>query len=93
MPLYMVETVSIFRHRYAVECKESEHATDTVVMGLDDVNFKEFSQEHVDECITSVREIDTEDFLVLFDQDNDYLKDWSCEKKLSFINKVNYDES
>ena len=28
--LYMVETVSIFRHRYVVEAKEEDHACDEV---------------------------------------------------------------
>ena len=30
--LYLVETVSIFRHRYVVKAKEAGHANDEVVM-------------------------------------------------------------
>jgi hypothetical protein len=93
MPLYLVETVSIFRHRYVVDCKEPEHATDTVIMGLGDENFKEFSQYHVDECVSSVREIDQDQYLKQLVEDNEYLESWSQEQKLKLINKVNYDES
>ena len=56
--LYLVETISIFRQRYVVEAKEAEHAADEVVLntsGLYNENFREFSQKHIDETITSVR--------------------------------------
>jgi hypothetical protein len=93
--LYLVETVSIFRHRYVVEAKEDTHAADEVVMkttGRFDENFEEFSQHHVDECITSTREISQDEYMKLFDKDNDYLASWSDEQKLRFINKIDYDE-
>lgn len=90
--LYMVETVQIFRHRYVVEAKEEEHAADTVVTEVYDPDFKEFSQKHIDESITSVREISKDEYLTLFDKDNDYLKSWSEEQKLAFINTINYEE-
>ena len=88
--LYMVETVSIFRMRYVVEAREPTHATDEVVMALGNHEFKEFSQHHVDECITSVRELSATDYLKEFDTDNDYLKNWSIEQKMGFINTVDY---
>ena len=88
--LYMVETVSIFRHRYVVEAKEETHALDEVTCFRGDTEFKEFSQKHVDECITSSREISKEEFLKMFDVDNDYLKDWNDKQKLEFINKIEY---
>jgi len=92
MPLYLVETVSIFRHRYVVEAKEEEHAADEVTYNLSDSEFKEFSQQHVDECITSVREIKDEEFESLFDKDNDYLKDWDpALKRKKFINVIGYE--
>ena len=88
--LFLVETVSIFRMRYVVEAKEEEHATDEVVMSLCKDDFKEFSQEHVDECITSARELTHQQYLELFDKDNDYLKSWDDVEKLKFINKIDY---
>lgn len=88
MKKYLVETVSMFRIRYVVEAKESEHACDEVV--CNDGNLKEFSQIHVDENITSVWEIDDEEYLQIFDEDNNYLKEWTKEQKLEFINKIDY---
>ena len=83
--LYLVETISIFRQRYVVEAKESEHAADHVVVnttGSYDENFREFSQKHIDETITSVRKIKEKEYLRLFNEDNDYLKSWDNQKKL-----------
>lgn len=93
--LYLVETVSIFRMRYVVEAKEAEHANDEVVMNVSgkyDENFQEFSQHHVDESITSTREISEEEYLKLFDEDNDYLASWNDKQKKQFINKIDYDK-
>ena len=92
MPKYVVETISMFRMRYVVEGKSSEHAMDEVVMNLTGSDFKEFSQHHVDEVITSSREIDDEEYLKMFDEDNDYLKDWDLEQKMQYVNKINYEE-
>ena len=92
MPKYVVETISMFRMRYVVEGKSSEHAMDEVVMNLADSDFKEFSQHHVDEVITSSREIDDEEYLRMFDEDNDYLKDWDVEQKMQYVNKIDYEE-
>jgi hypothetical protein len=88
--LYMVETVSIFRMRYVVEAREPEHATDEVVMELRNDCFKEFSQHHIDENIMSVRELSATDFVNEFDADNAYLKDWPINKKMEFINVIDY---
>ena len=91
--LYLVETVSIFRQRYVVEAREAEHAADEVVMntsGVFDDNFREFSQKHIDECITSTRELSAVDYMELFDEDNDYLKNWDLAQKMTLINSVKY---
>lgn len=91
--LYLVETVSIFRMRYVVEAKEAEHACDEVVCEIGNENFKEFSQKHVDECITSCWELTEEEYLDTFDQDNDYLSSCDVEQKKSFINKIDYEKT
>lgn len=88
--LYMVETVSIFRMRYVVEAREAEHAEDEVVMRLTADDFKEFSQHHVDECITSTRQITATEFMDMFDEDNDYLSSWTAVQRMEFINSVVY---
>lgn len=90
--LYMVETVSIFRHRYVVEAREAEHASDEVIMGIgrSSSDFQEFSQKHIDELITSTREINAEEYLKEFDADNDYLKEWSIPQKMQYIHSIDY---
>jgi hypothetical protein len=85
--LYVVETVSLFRMRYVVEDDCAEWANDTVVMGLGKDDFQEFSQHHVDEVITSTREVTEAEMLQLFDADNAYLKDWTTERKLELVNR------
>lgn len=93
--LFLVETVSIFRHRYVVEAEEESHACDEVVMNVGHAysdEFQEFSQHHVDEMISSSREISMDEYLKLFDKDNDYLKNWTVEQKTRFINVIDYGE-
>lgn len=89
----VVTTVSTFRIRYVVPKDKlqatnpdaevsSEWATDSVVMN----EVKEFSQLHLGEQISDVIELDTDELIARFDEDNAYLKDWSREKKLDWIN-------
>ncbi len=86
--LYLVETVSMFRMRYVVEAKESEHAADEVTCNTGDL--KEFSQKHIAENIVSVWELSKEEYMECFNEDNDYLRSLSDEQKLQFINVINY---
>lgn len=58
MPLYVVETIQTFRHRYIIECENAEHATDTVTMNEAD----EFSQMYLGENIISSKEITFNEF-------------------------------
>jgi len=91
----MVDCLSQHRLRYCVEVEDDiEHALDEVVMKYSDTEFLEFSQEHLQPSpvILSYREISKEEYLRMFNEDNDYLKDWSEEQKLNWINKINYDK-
>jgi len=88
--LYLVETVSMFRMRYVVEAREEGHATDEVVMEMGNSDFQEFSQKHIDEVIVSTREISEDEYITLFNKDNDYLISWEDSSKMDFINKVEY---
>lgn len=78
----------MFRMRYVIEANNAEHAKDEVTMN--NGQLYEFSQLHLDETITSVREIDQAEYLRQFNEDNEYLKDWTDENKLSFVNVVDY---
>lgn len=88
--LYLVETISVFRMRYVVEAKEESHAADEVIYLLGDSDFQEFSQHHVDECITSTREISKKEYIEIFDKDNDYLKEWNNIQKMKYVHKIDY---
>lgn len=92
MALYLVETVSMFRMRYVIDCKDETHATDTVITGDagDGKIVNELSQMHIDENITSVRKISMPEYMEIFDKDNDYLQSWSKEQKRNMITKVKY---
>lgn len=88
MKLFLVDTVSSYRVSYVVRCEDETHAADTVALN----NAEEFSQEHLGEQISRIKEITEDDYLFLFDKDNEYLKSWDIEKKKSLIHSVNYDE-
>lgn len=90
MPKYLVETISMFRLRYVIEALEETHACDEVVMN-NHGNLREFSQLHLDEVISSSREISDGEYLALFDRDNDYLTDWDTQQKFSFVNEIDYE--
>lgn len=92
--LFLVETVSIFRQRYVVEAFEEDHARDEVVMNVSgdySDDWQEFSQKHIDEVITSSREITEDEYLDIFDADNDYLCAWPDYQKFRFINRIDYE--
>ena len=83
----LVETVSMFRMRYVIEVPKGkpEYALDDVVMR--EAELKEFSQEHLDEIIVSHRTIKPKKIVKMIDNDNEYCKSWSPEKKLqTFVN-------
>ena len=89
--LYLVETISMHRIRYVVECKEEVHALDEVTMHIGGgEELKEFSQQHLDEVSSSSREISRIEYLDLFDKDNEYLKDWSAQEKMNLVNTIDY---
>ena len=84
MKLFLVDAVSSYRMSYVVRCEEADHAADTVTME----EATEFSQQWLGEQISRISEITEDDYLVLFDKENDYLKDWDIEKKKSLITLV-----
>jgi hypothetical protein len=77
----LVECVSSFRQRYMVQVPKgkAEWALDTVVMN----EAKEFSQEHIGEQIVSHRVVSYDEAIKLCDKDNEYVKSWSEEQKVS----------
>lgn len=92
----LVETLSQYRMRYVIEvpadhnsreypCSATTWAEDTVCME----EGKEFSQKHLGETIVSSREVSRDEVIALCDQDNDYLKSWTDEKKIeTFVTTI-----
>lgn len=91
MPKFLIETISSHRCRYVVEANNEFDAV-TLIDNIDDFEINEFSQMHLGEEIQSSKEIDDEEYLRLFDEDNRDFSRWSDELKLSLINKVDYND-
>jgi hypothetical protein len=86
--LVLVDAISQFRIRYAVEVDEVDLAKDVVVREVDNPDFQEFSQLHLGELVSSYREITREEYLGLFDEDNSHMRSWPDEEKFGLINYV-----
>jgi len=94
MALYLVDSISMFRMRYVVDCDSAAEAELLVKDHLTDDQIKEFSQHHIGEPVVGVRKLSTEaEYLELFDEDNDYLADWPVDKKLNYINRFGVEET
>lgn len=89
--IVLVETVSVFRHVYAIELNDdepNEYALDDVVCeSYPHGKLEEFSQEHISEDVFSHRVVTEEEYIKLFDEMNDYLIEWTPEEKKRFIFK------
>ena len=88
----IVTATSTHRMRYAIPVDELVDDGDSVLAALyakDSVTMeevKEFSQEHLGEQIVDSFVYDEDEMLKLFDADNDYLKSWTREQKLNWVN-------
>ena len=88
----IVTAISTHRMRYAIPVDELVDDGDSVLAALyakDSVTMeevKEFSQEHLGEQIVDSFVYDEDEMLKLFDADNHYLKSWTREQKLNWVN-------
>ena len=87
MAKYLIDTVSTFRLRYAIEAETEDQARMMLAKNIGNTEFKEFSQNHLGELVSGIREIDDAEYITQFDKDNDYLRNWNEEQKFSFLNK------
>lgn len=88
----IVTAVSTYRMRYAIPIEELQKLNKDAQVELgwaaDCVTcheVEEFSQEWLGEQIVDIQELDEEQILKLFDEDNEYLKGWSRDQKLEYI--------
>lgn len=90
--IVLVETVSTFRHIYAVEVADdlpADYALDDVVNAAcgGESTLEDFAQTHIAEDIFSHRVVSEEEYLKIFDEMNPYFIEWSDEQKKKFIYK------
>lgn len=97
MAIFIIETVSSHRMRYAVEAHTLEDAKNEVALktSLYDDDWREMSQYHIGEVISSGHEVSPEEYLKVFNEDNDYLSAsylsaWPDERKFQQINHIEY---
>lgn len=88
--IVLVETISTFRHVYAVRLPDDEpnqNAIDDVVWNVDlpDSSLTEVTQNHISEEVFSHHVVTEDEYIELFDRENEYLREWPREKKLEFI--------
>ena len=84
----LVKTITTFEHSYLIPLQEEQSIKDH----LDYITCQEVeetSQLFLDETIlmNSTRLLSEDEAIELFDRENDYLKDWSREKKLESIHR------
>lgn len=89
MKLFLVDAISSFRNSYVVRARSAEHAMDTVALE----EAEGFGQQWLGESISRAQEITEEQYINLFDEDNDYLRSWTEEKKKEFIHEVDYESA
>lgn len=93
MPIYLVDAISTFRLRYAIEAKSLEHAYDEIVINEVNHEFDELTQKHLGVQIVDGREVSLEEYknyLTQLQEDkNEMSSHWMGEQ---MIHKVNYDE-
>lgn len=67
--MILVETISVFRMRYLVDESNHDYAKDTV---LCNACVPEFTQKHIDEIITSTREVTLDEAKRIYAEDNSH---------------------
>lgn len=80
--LYIIDTVSMFRMVYCIKANSQEEAERIFQNTSEPV---EFGQDYIGENMFGVAKVSTEEYLANFDEMNDYLKNISDERKLSYI--------
>lgn len=92
--LFIVDSISTFRHRYVIEANTLEHAYDEVTMvdsGNPEDEFTEVSQRWLGSTIVDGREISKDEFATLLKtleaDDNEMSSCWLGDK---LIRKIDY---
>ena len=91
MPIFMIDTVHTFRHKWLIEAESLEHAYDEMVMTEHDRKFDELTQKCLGEMIIDGREVTREDIdkivASLKEDKDEWVNHWLVDK---CIHKVDY---
>ena len=91
MPIFMIDTVHTFRHKWLIEAKSLEHAYDEMVMTEHNRKFDELTQKCLGEMIIDGREVTREDIdkivASLKEDKDEWVNHWLVDK---CIHKVDY---
>lgn len=94
MPIFLINTLSTFRMKYAIEAETLEHAMDELVMTEHNRNFDEVTQRWLGEQIMDAQVVTQEqlqDILKQLSEDsNEMSSHWMGDK---LIHKVQYENS
>jgi len=88
MKYVLVDTVSMFRIRYAVGVPDNITDDEALTWAKDSVTMEEceeFSQYHIGESISDASILTKESLLSQFDKDNDYFINWPEDKKMQNV--------
>ena len=93
MPIYIIDTTSTFRMKYAIEAKSAEHALDELTMTEHNRTFDEITQKWLGEQILDVREVTPHQFETLIEsltENKDETSSYWMGHEL--IHKVQYED-
>ena len=94
MPIFLVDTLSTFRMKYAIEAETLEHAMDELVCTEHNRNFDEVTQRWLGEQIIEGREVTLEQLRGILEQlskdDAEMSSHWMGDK---LIHKVQYEDT
>lgn len=93
MPVYIIDTTSTFRMKYAIEAKSAEHALDELTMTEHNRTFDEITQKWLGEQILDIREVTPREFETLMESlshnDAEMSSHWMGTE---LIHKVKYED-
>ena len=88
MKYKIVKTISTFEHYYSFPFNETDELSNSEIAELitNNERLEEFAQEHIGEGFVSSVILSEAETLEFFDRKCEYLKAWSTEQKLDFLN-------
>lgn len=92
----VVTAISTFKIKYVIPTEELQKLNTEIDLDEADARgwaeecvimeeVKDFSQKHVGETVIDIDVVDEDRILEIFDRENDYLSEWTREKKIDYI--------